>query len=177
MLIHRGQRECDPDEGLLRPGGSTHDTYRMDGSESAVATLAGPEGESQKRSFARQAWRTTVPQDRSAKHAMSAPTSRPRGFAIRPGHRLWARVNPRQHPEAQRDALTAAGCDEIFLDKASGKPPAWPELDKALLPSNQASGQLVVTKVDRFGRSLARAEVRRARLPIRHPTDSVVLQP
>ena len=59
-----------------------------------------------------------------------------------------------QHPDAQRDALTAAGCDEVFLDKASGKLGRRPELDKALLSANRASDQLVVTKLDRLGRSL-----------------------
>jgi DNA invertase Pin-like site-specific DNA recombinase len=59
-----------------------------------------------------------------------------------------------QHPEAQRDALTAAGCEEIFIDKASGKLVRRPELDKALLSANRAGDQLVVTKLDRLGRSL-----------------------
>jgi len=39
----RGQRECDPDEGPLRPGGSTHDTYRKDGSECGAHDDAEPE--------------------------------------------------------------------------------------------------------------------------------------
>ena len=59
-----------------------------------------------------------------------------------------------QHPEAQHDALTAAGCDEVFIDKASGKLARRPELDKALLSANRAGDQLVVTKLDRLGRSL-----------------------
>jgi DNA invertase Pin-like site-specific DNA recombinase len=59
-----------------------------------------------------------------------------------------------QNPEAQRDALQAAGCDEIFIDTASGKLARRPELDKALLSANRAGDQLVVTKLDRLGRSL-----------------------
>ncbi|MEU4675217.1 recombinase family protein [Amycolatopsis sp. NPDC023774] len=50
--------------------------------------------------------------------------------------------------------LTAAGCDEIFLDKDSGKLARRPELDKALLSANRAGDQLVVAKLDRLGRSL-----------------------
>ncbi|MEV6322724.1 recombinase family protein [Nocardia sp. NPDC051787] len=59
-----------------------------------------------------------------------------------------------QNPQAQHDALTAAGCEQIFLDKASGKLAARPELDKALLVANRPGDQLVVTKLDRLSRTL-----------------------
>jgi len=67
----------------------------------------------------------------------------------------YGRVSTRdQNPDGQHDALTAAGCDEIFVDKASGKLASRPELDKALLTAARPDDQLVVTKLDRLGRSL-----------------------
>ena len=67
----------------------------------------------------------------------------------------YGRVSTRdQNPDAQHDALTAAGCDQVFIDKASGKLARRPELGKALLSANRAGDQLVVTKLDRLGRSL-----------------------
>lgn len=67
----------------------------------------------------------------------------------------YGRVSTRdQHPEAQHDALRAAGCDEVFIDKASGKLARRPELDRALLSANRKGDQLVITKLDRLGRSL-----------------------
>jgi DNA invertase Pin-like site-specific DNA recombinase len=58
-----------------------------------------------------------------------------------------------QHPEAQRDALEAANCDEIFVDKLSGKLASRPALDKALMVVREGD-HLVITKLDRLGRSL-----------------------
>jgi DNA invertase Pin-like site-specific DNA recombinase len=90
-------------------------------------------------------------------HAVSAPEYDCRGLPIRsPPMRIgYGRVSTRdQNPDAQRDALAAAGCDEVFVDKASGKLARRPELEKALLSANRAGDQLVVTKLDRLGRSL-----------------------
>lgn len=58
-----------------------------------------------------------------------------------------------QHPEAQEDALLLAGCEKVFIDKASGKLASRPELDKALLMLREGDS-LVITKLDRLGRSL-----------------------
>jgi DNA invertase Pin-like site-specific DNA recombinase len=39
----------------------------------------------------------------------------------------YGRVSTRdQNPDAQRDALGSAGCDPVFVDKASGRGPAVP---------------------------------------------------
>lgn len=65
----------------------------------------------------------------------------------------YGRVSTRdQNPDAQEDALKAANCDRIFIDKASGKLASRPELDKALLTAREGD-QFVITKLDRLGRS------------------------
>jgi len=66
----------------------------------------------------------------------------------------YGRVSTRdQNPDGQHDALQAAGCDEVLVDKASGKLASRPKLDEALRISRKGD-QLVVTKLDRLGRSL-----------------------
>ena len=58
-----------------------------------------------------------------------------------------------QNLDAHRDALQAAGCAEVLVDRASGKLARRPELDKALLVARDGD-QPVVTKLDRLGWSL-----------------------
>jgi Resolvase, N terminal domain len=58
-----------------------------------------------------------------------------------------------QNPGRQHDALTAAGCEQIFIDQASGKLASRPKLDEALRIARDGD-QLVITKLDRLGRSL-----------------------
>lgn len=66
----------------------------------------------------------------------------------------YGRVSTRdQNPDAQEDSLKAAKCDQIFIDKASGKLASRPELDKALIAAREGD-EFVITKLDRLGRSL-----------------------
>jgi DNA invertase Pin-like site-specific DNA recombinase len=66
----------------------------------------------------------------------------------------YARVSTQdQNPELQLDALQAAGCEKIFVEKASGAQRERPEL-KAALAYMRAGDTLVVWKLDRLARSL-----------------------
>jgi DNA invertase Pin-like site-specific DNA recombinase len=67
----------------------------------------------------------------------------------------YARVStPDQYLRMQEDALTSAGCGEVYTDIASGVKAARPGLYSAL--SHLRKGDtLVVWKLDRLGRSLA----------------------
>jgi DNA invertase Pin-like site-specific DNA recombinase len=66
----------------------------------------------------------------------------------------YARVSMQdQNPALQLDALTAAGCEKVFTEKASGAQRDRPDLAAAL--SYMRSGDsLVVWKLDRLARSL-----------------------
>ncbi len=66
----------------------------------------------------------------------------------------YARVSTLQQDEAlQHDALRAASCDRIFVDKGSGKLESRPALD-ALLDQARPGDTVVVWRLDRLGRSL-----------------------
>jgi len=58
-----------------------------------------------------------------------------------------------QNQELQVDALTAAGCDRIFTDHASGKLEHRPALD-AMLELLRSGDTVVVWRLDRLGRSV-----------------------
>lgn len=66
----------------------------------------------------------------------------------------YARVSTQdQKPELQIDALKAAGCEEIFVEKASGAQRERPEMQAAI--RHMRSGDtLVVWKLDRLARSV-----------------------
>jgi DNA invertase Pin-like site-specific DNA recombinase len=60
-----------------------------------------------------------------------------------------------QHPGTQIEALTAAGCEELFTDHGvSGTRASRPELDRCLAYVREGD-QLVVWKLDRLGRSVS----------------------
>lgn len=67
----------------------------------------------------------------------------------------YARISTTdQTADGQHDALTAAGCDRVFSDVASGKLARRPKLD-ALLEYARPGDVIVITKLDRLGRSVA----------------------
>lgn len=66
----------------------------------------------------------------------------------------YARVSSQdQNPEMQHDALTRAGCEKIFTEKASGAQRDRPQL-QAALEYMRSGDVLVVWKLDRLARSL-----------------------
>jgi DNA invertase Pin-like site-specific DNA recombinase len=66
----------------------------------------------------------------------------------------YARVSTHEQDCAlQTDALTAAGCDRVFLETASGAKRDRPEL-KAALAAMTEGDTLVVWRLDRLARSL-----------------------
>jgi DNA invertase Pin-like site-specific DNA recombinase len=66
----------------------------------------------------------------------------------------YARVSTTdQKAELQVDALTAAGCDRVFTDKASGSLASRLQLDR-MLDQLRPGDVVVVWRLDRLGRSL-----------------------
>lgn len=67
----------------------------------------------------------------------------------------YARVSTRdQNADGQLDPLAAAGCERVFVDKASGKLARRADWDRCR-EQLRAGDELVVTRLDRVGRSVA----------------------
>lgn len=65
----------------------------------------------------------------------------------------YARVSTRgQDLEGQEDALRAAGCERLFVEKISGAAIVRPQLE-AMLQFARTGDAIVVTRLDRLGRS------------------------
>ena len=80
----------------------------------------------------------------------------------------YARVSTLdQDPALQLDALNAAGCEKVFVEKASGAQRDRPEL-AAALDYVRAEDTLVVWKLDRLARSLGQLITTVADLDERH---------
>lgn len=66
----------------------------------------------------------------------------------------YARVSTQdQNLDMQTDALKSAGCEKVYMEHASGKSVARPELEK-LMAHVRKGDTIVVWKLDRLGRSL-----------------------
>ena len=66
----------------------------------------------------------------------------------------YARVSTHlQNLDLQKDALTKAGCEKIFVDEVSGAKAARPGLDQAMEMLRERDS-LVVWRLDRLGRSV-----------------------
>lgn len=66
----------------------------------------------------------------------------------------YARISDRDpNPESQMDALTSAGCERIFLEKATGANRDRPQL-KAALDQAGPGDTIIVWKLDRLARSV-----------------------
>ncbi len=64
----------------------------------------------------------------------------------------YGRVSTRdQNPQLQEDAIRAAGCERLFIDRASGARHDRPELAKAIEYAREGD-TIVVWKVDRLAR-------------------------
>ena len=66
---------------------------------------------------------------------------------------LKAKGRKEQHMENQVDRLTAAGCARVFRDRVTGTKASRPDWD-ACLAALRPGDTLLVTKLDRIGRSL-----------------------
>jgi len=82
-----------------------------------------------------------------------------------------------QNEDLQQDALDRAGCDRVFVDKASGKLEHRPALDD-MLAHLRPGDTLVVWRLDRLGRSLRHlidvvSELDRRGISLRSLTESI----